>query len=332
MTQNRQLAIALQSDKHLAEYAGLARAVEDFGFDVLSIYSDLMYQPPLGPLTAAALATSRIRLGPASLNPYTLHPVEMAGQVATLDLASQGRAYWGVSRGAWLQAIGIEQQRPVTRVREAIDVVEHLLSGRTEAYCGSIFRIDANTSLRYKVQRAHVPLLIGSWGPKLLKTAGQRAAEVKIGGSTNPDLVPVIAQRLGEGSSCGIVMGAVTIVDEDRDVARAAIRTEMALYLPVVAQLDPTVEIDPELIERMDALVTAGDQQAAGKLIPEDLLSRFSFAGNPFDIIEQCEALFESGATRIEFGTPHGVSGNNGIDLLGRLVLPELRKGAQSGG
>ena len=325
MTRTRQLAIALQSNKPAHEYAGLAGAIEAFGFDVLSVYSDLMYQPPIVPLAVAAQATSRIRLGPASLNPYTLHPVEIAGQVATLDMLSSGRAYWGISRGAWLDSLGIEQKRPVTRVREAVEVVEHLLAGKREPYHGDIFTLTEQHSLRYGVLRPHVPLLVGSWGPQLLKFAGKRAAEVKIGGSTNPDVVPVIAERLGEDSSTGIVMGAVTICDEDRNLARSLIRTEMALYLPVVAQLDPTVEIDPELVSRMDRLVAAGDQQAAGKLIPDDLLNRFSFAGNPSDIIEQCEALFDAGAARIEFGTPHGTSGSNGIDLLGRVVLPALR-------
>jgi 5,10-methylenetetrahydromethanopterin reductase len=331
MNGKRELSIAFQSDKPMRDYAGLARAVEDFGFDVLSIYSDLMFQPPVGALTVAAMGTERIRLGPASLNPFTLHPVEIAGQVATLDLASNGRAYWGISRGAWLDSIGIRQSRPVTRVREAIDVVEHLLAGKREPYSGECFQLSEHHHLRYQVQRAHVPLLIGSWGPKLLALAGTRAAEVKIGGSANPDVVPVVAKRLGESSQCGIVMGAVTIVDEDRDMARAAIRREMALYLPVVARLDPTVEVDPELLQRMDALVTQGDQEAAGKLIPEDLLTRFGFSGNPFDIIEQCEELFLAGATRIEFGTPHGLTGSTGLDLLGRQVLPALRGGQSAG-
>jgi 5,10-methylenetetrahydromethanopterin reductase len=325
MTRTREISIALQSNKPAPHYAGLARRIEDYGFDVLSIYSDLMYQPPIVPLTVAAQATSSIRIGPASLNPYTLHPVEIAGQVATLDAISAGRAYWGISRGAWLDSLGIQQSRPVSRVREAVDVVEHLLAGKREAYNGNIFTLTEQHVLRYEVRRPHVPLLVGSWGPKLLSFAGTRAAEVKIGGSTNPDVVPIIAGRLGNGSNTGIVMGAVTICDEDRDLARAMIRTEMALYLPVVAQLDPTVDIDPELVGKMDKLVATGDQQAAGRLIPDDLINRFSFAGSPSDIIEQCEALYDAGAARIEFGTPHGTSGSKGIELLGRVVLPALR-------
>src|SRR5699024_8928156 len=71
------LTIALQSDKTAAEYATQAREVEARGFDGLSVYSDLGFQPPMAPLMVAADVTDRLRLGPSCLNPYLLHPVEI---------------------------------------------------------------------------------------------------------------------------------------------------------------------------------------------------------------------------------------------------------------
>ena len=159
----RELSIAFQSDKHPSEYKALARLAEDLGFGTLSIYNDLWFQPPLVPLILAAQATTRIRLGAASYNPWTLHPVEIAGQVAQLDLVSGGRAYWGISRGAWLDELGIEQERPVSRIREAIDVVEQLLRAERSPYSGGHFHLEPQHALRYAVERSRVPLLVGSW-------------------------------------------------------------------------------------------------------------------------------------------------------------------------
>lgn len=328
----RELSVAFQSDKSPQEYRELADLAESLGFTVMSIYGDLFFQPPIVPLTLAALATSRIRLGPASLNPYTLHPIEIAGQIATLDAVSGGRAYLGLSRGAWLNEIGLEQGRPVTRMRETVDVVEQLLRGEKAVYRGRDVQLEAYQALKFRPLRPSVPLMIGSWGPRLLELAGARAAEAKIGGSANPDIVPVAAGWIFAGASTsgrnpsevGIVLGAVTVVDEDRAVARSLIRREMALYLPVVARLDPTVEVDPEMMALMANLVNDGDSQAAGELIPDDLLDRFAFAGNPKDIIRQCEALFAAGVARIEFGTPHGINPGDGLRLLGRRVVPAL--------
>jgi 5,10-methylenetetrahydromethanopterin reductase len=329
----RELSIAFQSDKPPGDYAELARLVEGYGFDMLSIYADLLFQPPVVPLAVAAQATNRIRLGPASLNPFTLHPVEIAGQIASLDLLSGGRAYLGLSRGAWLGEIGVGQERAVSRMREAIDVIQHLLAGRLEPYEGQHYRLNEHHRLHYAIQRERVPLVVGSWGRRTLRLAGQRADEVKVGGSANPDVAPIVRGWIAEGAtsvgrdpdSIGICLGAVTVVDEDRDVARALIRREMALYLPVVAGLDPTVSVDPDLLARIDALVARGEAANAGDLIPDDLLDRFAFAGNPDDIIRQSEALFAAGVTRIEFGTPHGVTPARGLKLLGERVLPALR-------
>ena len=89
------VGLAFQSDKHPREYERLAAGAEHYGFDVLSVFGDLYFPPPLPALLAMARATSAVALGPACLNPYMLHPVEIAGQMAALDLASGGRAYLG---------------------------------------------------------------------------------------------------------------------------------------------------------------------------------------------------------------------------------------------
>src|SRR6187551_2266677 len=92
------------------EYEALARRAEAAGVDVLSVYHDLLDQPAIGPLLLMARVTERVRLGPAALNPFTLHPYEIAGQTAMLDLVSRGRAYVGLVRGAWLERLGLVEQ------------------------------------------------------------------------------------------------------------------------------------------------------------------------------------------------------------------------------
>lgn len=325
MSSLRELSIAFQTNKRPGEYRELAATVEEHGFDVLSMYSDLTYQPPIVPLTLAAMSTSRIRLGPASLNPFTLHPIEIAGQIATLDMASNGRAYLGISRGAWLEAIDVVQERPISRVIDTLRAVRHLLAGETTRFRGETFSMSPEVRLRYQPERASIPYLLGSWGPRLIRSAAQLVNEIKLGGSANPAMIPVARARLGD-AQCGIVAGAVTVVDEDGRLARDIIRREMALYLPVVAPLDPTVDVDSELLDRLAGLVQQGRIEEAGRQIGDDLIRPFAFAGTPAEIIEQCEQIFDAGASRIEFGTPHGTTTSHGLHLLGRSVLPALRQ------
>jgi 5,10-methylenetetrahydromethanopterin reductase len=333
VARRREVSIAFQSNKTAGAYGALARQVEAYGFDTVSVYNDLMFQPPIGPLTLMARATERIRLGPASMNPYTLHPVEIAGQIAFLDALSGGRSYLGLSRGAWLDSIGIVQKQPVTTMREAIAVVRHLLGKQRTPFTGSAFTLSEHNVLNYDLLRADIPLMIGTWGPRLAALAGEVADEVKIGGSANPAMAPVMRERIRAGAitvdrdpdAVAIVLGAVTVVDDDGAAARNRAKQEVALYLPTVAGLDPTVQIDPALLARMRAAVERGDRPAAAALVSDELLHLFAYAGTPEEVTAQSEAIYAAGASRIEFGTPHGLTDTRGVQLLGERVLPALR-------
>ncbi|GAA0408956.1 hypothetical protein GCM10009530_71720 [Microbispora corallina] len=334
MANDVEIGLGLQSDKRAGDYARLARGAEEHGFDVLTVFGDLMYQPPIFPLLEMAAVTGRVRLGAACLNPFSMAPYEIAGQVAALDLASDGRAYLGLARGTWLGAVGIGQPRPLTAIEEAAEVVYRLLRGDSGGYEGRVFRLLPGTALRYPVRRPDPPLLIGAWGPKGAALAGRIADEIKVGGSANPAMVAVIRDRVRAGAlaagrageEVGIVFGAVTVVDADGAAARDRARAEVAMYLAVVAELDPTVEIPADLLARVRELVGAGRHRDAGRLVPDDLLDLFAFSGTPEQVAAQAQALIDAGVRRVEFGTPHGLADMRGVDLLGSAVLPLLRR------
>lgn len=328
-----ELGLGFQSNKRSADYVRLAQIAERGGIDVLSVYGDLMFQPPIAPLLTMARATERVRLGPACLNPYTLHPVEIAGQAAALDEASRGRSFLGLARGSWLGDLGIDQERSLTVLREAVAVIRHLLAGNTEGFVGSQFRLAPGLALRYERPDREIPLLIGAWGERTTAFAGEVASELKVGGSANSKLVPLVRERLRVGGEragrdvrdVGIVLGAVTVVDDDRRAARARARTEVAMYLALVADLDPTVEVDPALLQELRRRVDAGDASAAGEIIPDEILDSFAFSGTPEDVAGQTEAIFAAGARRVDFGTPHGLTDEHGVELLAARVAAHFR-------
>ncbi|GAB2985194.1 LLM class flavin-dependent oxidoreductase [Actinotalea caeni] len=333
-TARPEVTVALQSTWSTESYGALGRLVEDLGFDGLSVYGDLGFQPPVPALLAAARATSRIRLGPACLNPYLSHPVEIAGQVAALDEASGGRAYLGLARGSWLQQLGIEQRRPLAHLEDTVAIVRRLLAGDTSGYQGRAFTLAPGMRWHFEPLRREVDVLLGVWGPRGAELAGRVAQEVKLGGSANPDMVRLMRSRLDASSVAAgrgehavrVAAGAVTVVDLDGDRARRLARREVAMYVDVVGQLDETVAVDPELQARLGALLREDRIDEAGALLPDDLLRRFCLAGTPEEVAEQTIELFGSGADRVEYGTPHGVdSGAAGIRLLGERVLPVVR-------
>ncbi len=325
--------IALQTDKTPAAYIELAERIDRYDFGVVSVYNDLTFHPAIGPLLLMAPHIHRARLGPAVLNPFTLHPIEIAGQIALLDAATGGRAYLGLGRGAWLDAIGREPSRPLGALREAIGLVRHLWRGEAGGFAGRVFRAAPEVTLRYPAPRTHVPVLIGTWGTATARLAGEIADEVKIGGSVSGAIVRHLRPHVDAGSArairasgaVGICLGGVTVVDRDRAAARALARREVAPYVAVVGALDPGLA-DRAWIVRVEEALRSGDLSSAAAAIPESVLDRFALAGTPEDIVRRVEDAFAAGASRLEFGTPHGRDEAEGIALLGERVLPAFRR------
>jgi len=291
-----EVGLGLQSDRRPEEYVSIVRRAEAAGIDAISVFHDLLYPPAIAPLLVMARSSERIRLGPAALNPYTLHPVEIAGQIAALDLASRGRAYLGLVQGAWLDRLGLEEGRDLVALREAVEIVRRLLAGDRAGFAGERFTLAPGAGFEYEPFRREVPLMIGTWGARTAALAGELAQEVKIGGTANPAMVPVLRERIGN-DDVGIVVGAVTVVDEDGDAARERARAEVAMYLDVVAKLDPT------------------------KPSPD----AFFFAGTPEEVAAHARRMFEAGAKRVEFGKPQGLTTERGVELICERVLPLLR-------
>ena len=57
---------------------------------------------------------------------------------------------------------------------------------------------------------------------------------------------------------------------------------------------------------------------------------RIAFAGTPEAVATHALEVLGAGASRIDFGTPHGSSDDHGLELLGARVLPVIREAATS--
>ena len=99
-----------------------------------------------------------------------------------------------------------------------------------------------------------------------------------------------------------VVVGCVSVVDEDGAWARDRARTAVAPYVDVIARLDAT-------LERVGA-------------VP---LDRFCIAGTHEDVAARVGELWDAGADRVELGTPQGRATPAGVDLICDRVLPLLR-------
>jgi probable F420-dependent oxidoreductase len=169
----------------------LARRVEDRGFDVLSVSDHLVdgCVAPFSALAVAAAATSRLRLSPLVLNNDLRHPAIVAREVLALDALSGGRVEVGLGAGHGFpeyESTGIpfdDARTRVTRLAEAVEILDSLLRGDETSYAGDHYRITAHRAWPPPTQQPRPPILVGGNGRQLLRLAAERADIVGLSGA-----------------------------------------------------------------------------------------------------------------------------------------------------
>jgi len=326
------VGIAFQSDKTLAEYRELGSIVDRYDFATASVYQDLFFQSPWPALLQFAEHTKRPLLGPAVVNPYLTHPVLVAANLALLDRTSGGRAYLGVGRGAFFESIGVPQARPLTAIRECVELVQRLLVGERAPYLGEIFQASEQAYLRFPIPARRLPVLIGGWGERIARLGGEIADVFKVGGSASAGSAPWFRERLDEGarragrdpSAVKLAFGAVTVVDRDRSRAESIARRKVAMYVAAVARLEPTYPPSAEEIHEIATAIASGNETRAAEALSRETLRRFACFGTPEDIAAHLKELFDAGVDLFELGTPHGEDEGEAVRMLGSEVLPLL--------
>jgi probable F420-dependent oxidoreductase len=169
------------------EWSNLARRAEDLGYATFVVPDHFNDQlAPVPALTAAASATSRLRVGSMVFANDFRHPVVLAKELATLDRLSDGRLEWGMGAG-WLptdfESTGLTYDpagRRVGRMFESVSVMKRLFANGPLDHDGEHYSIAGLDGLPKPVQRPHPPLLIGAAQPRMLAFAGREADAIGI--------------------------------------------------------------------------------------------------------------------------------------------------------
>lgn len=329
-----QLSFGINGGKSIQEYIELAQLAEYYKFDVLSIFDDLMYKPAWPILFTIAQHTQHITLGPSVCNPYLVHPSILAEYAAMLDELTGGRSYFGIGRGAFLEFVNVPTPRPITTVREAIQMIRRLWAGDSTPYHGNVFSATDAAQLAWTPERSHIPIMIGTWGPKMCKMAGGIADEVKAGSMWSDRYGNYMWEQIEAGAKeanrdpkeVGLVFGPLTAISEDREQAKLFAKQTLAFYLPYLAPMPTYIGMEDEAITRVQAATSIGDMDTAVAQISDDILGNFALYGTPQDVIDDIERMVsQTPVTRIEFGMPHGPNGSiEAIHLLGKHVVPHF--------
>ncbi len=334
----QELGVTFRSEPQTPRLIEEVAARYGSGIDMLGVYDDLGDISPIVPLMFAARALPKdasTRIGPVGFAvPKHRSMVDIVGHMTTLHNMRPNKVFMGLVSGAWMDALGL---RPATieQMKEAIESARYLFHKNTEGYVGKHFSVTRGFTLGYETPQK-MPILVGAYGPRLAALAGEMVDEVKVGGSANPALVPIIRDRITQGinragrslKDVKIAFGSVSMIDADGKRALEQARKKAVVYIHVIGDKDPTVVRDfPREIAEIKNAMSVGDTERAIRSLPDALTRRFTLAGTPRQVIRQSEDLFNAGVNRIEFGTPHGVEDEmTGINLLVEKIFPHFRK------
>lgn len=192
--------LAVVPDTRLEETVGLVQLGEELGFDTAWVADQTFYRDPFVVLSACAQATRRIDLGLGATNPYTRHPVQIARAAAALNELAEGRFRLAIGAGnrkELLQPLGWNQTGAGPRCREAVTVIKQLLSGEEVHYGSDTLTVD---HVRLLVPpQPQLPVFLAGRGPYVLRSAGQVADGVIIGGLVSPDGLAYALATVGDG-------------------------------------------------------------------------------------------------------------------------------------
>ena len=122
---------------------------------------------------AAAIKTSRIRLGTSILPTYPRHPVILGQQVLALHDIAQGRLSLGIGpshRAIIEDMYGLPQTKPLVHLREYVKVLHSILWEGKVDHHGEFFNIVIEFP-----RKAQIPVLISTLGKKAFELAGEVA-------------------------------------------------------------------------------------------------------------------------------------------------------------
>jgi len=172
--------VSLLPDLPVAQVAKLGAFAEEMGFDRCWVFDEgLATRELYVTLTALALCTERIELGPGITNPYTRHPSVAASAIASLHELSGGRAFLGLGVGGslTLDPIGLPRDRPHQTLKEAIHTTRALFAAERSTYEGEVFQLH---QAYLEFADPSIPIWVAGRGQRVLTSASQLADGVSL--------------------------------------------------------------------------------------------------------------------------------------------------------
>ena len=302
--------------RNSVKYAELAEAAgydsvwmpEAFGSDAFTL------------LGLLAGRTSRIKLATGIVNVFSRSPALLAQSFATLDEISGGRAIIGLGTSGPIVIKNWHSQsfdKPMTRTREAVEIIRLALSGERVDYEGACFQLEGFRMLIRPIQD-RIPIYLATLKSRSVRQTGE-IADGWLPTHVSVRNIKALCAPLVEGAKTvgrdpkEIDMAALTLVacSDDGESARDLCREHLSYYIGGMGTFYHELMHEYGYGDMADSIQEAwrnGNRAAAAGAIPRDVLDDLVVAGTREECLTAIEARRDAGISHLVVFPPHNIS------------------------
>ncbi|HRA68852.1 MAG TPA: LLM class flavin-dependent oxidoreductase, partial [Caldilinea sp.] len=315
MTEPRYTRVALYlQDKHpIREGMEYARYAEEKGFEAVWQAESRLVRDAIVPMAAFAAVTDRIKIGSGVINNWTRNIGLLAATFLTLDDLAPDRVICGI--GAWwdplAKNVGIERRKPLTAMRETIEVMRRLLAMERVTYHGEFHHVDGIELdvVHGRREPRNVSVMIGATGPQMMELTGEIADGAVLNYCVPPEYNIEAMEQLARGAArAGRSIDdidrpqlVVCSVHEDRKTALDGARELLTQYLAQQPHIAKASGVKPEVVQQIQATLgwpaTKEQVRAAMKYVPDELVQHITASGTPAEVKAKVREYIRYGAT-----------------------------------
>jgi 5,10-methylenetetrahydromethanopterin reductase len=307
------VALYLQDAHDLRDGLDYVRYAEERGLEAVWQAESRLVRDAIVPMAAYAAVSDRIKVGSGVINNWTRNIGLLASTFLTLDDLAPNRIICGI--GAWwdplARNVGIERRKPLTAMRETVEVLRRLLNMERVTFHGEFVHVDGIELdvVHGRREPRNVPIMIGATGEKMMELTGEIADGVVLNYCVPPEYNDDALEQLERGARrAGRSMDeidrpqlVVCSVDHDREKAVDTTRELLTQYLAQQPHIAKASGVSEEVVTQIQAMLgwpaTKEQIQQAKHLVPEDLIHRITASGTPEEARLKVEEYRKHGCT-----------------------------------
>jgi 5,10-methylenetetrahydromethanopterin reductase len=291
------VALYLQDSHDLRDGLDYVRYAEEKGFEAVWQAESRLVRDAIVPMAAYAAVTTKIKVGSGVINNWTRNIGLLASTYLTLDDLAPGRIICGI--GAWwdplAKNVGIDRKKPLTAMKETVQVLRRLLNMERVTFHGEFIHVDGIELdvVHGRREPRDIPIMIGATGDKMMELTG----EISDGAVLNYCVPPEYNDRALELLEAGAKKSGRTLadidkpqlivcsVDEDHDKAFDYTKALLCQYMAQQPHIAKASGVSDEVVHEIQSILgwpaTKEQINQAKHLVPDALVEKITASGTP---------------------------------------------------